>query len=85
MATLPYEVLTAMIQCFGRAFHYKDNVAEFMFSAGVPRLLVDKYRNEPKFVWARKVLSELGETEEGQSLQKRLLTELYKLRDLQGG
>jgi len=82
MAKLPYEIIEAMVQCFGRSFYYKDPVSSFMLSAGVNRSLVDKYRNEAKFVWARKVITELGESEEGQLIQRRLLTELCKLRDL---
>ena len=71
-----------MVQCFGRSFHYKDAVASFMLSAGVERHLVEKYRDEAKFVWARRVLAELGESEDGCLTQRRVLTELCKLRNL---
>jgi hypothetical protein len=79
---LPYDIHEAMVQCFGRCFYYKDKVAAFMRSSGVPRILVDKYRNEYKFVWAKKVLAELGETEDGRLVQRRILTELCRLRDV---
>jgi hypothetical protein len=82
LESLPYDIHEAMVQCFGKCFYYKDKVAAFMRSSGVPRVLVDKYRNEFKFVWAKKVLSELGETEEGQVIQRRILTELCRLRDV---
>lgn len=60
MDSVPYEIMEAMVQCFGKAFHYKDGVATFFLTQGVPRPLVDKYRNEPKFVWARRLLTELS-------------------------
>lgn len=82
MAPLPYEITALMIQCFGRSFHYKDNMAMFLLNAGADRSLVDKYRDEPKFVWARRVLTELGQTEEGRLTQRRILTELCRLRNL---
>ena len=82
MAPLPYEIIQAMIQCFGRAFHYKDNLAAFFLSCEVPRPLNDKHREQAKFVWGRNILSELGQTEKGCQIQRRILTELCKLRDL---
>ena len=60
MEPVPYDILEAMVQCFGKAFHYKDGVATFFLSQGVSRALVDKYRNEPKFVWTRRMLTELA-------------------------
>jgi len=82
MPSLPYEILQAMIQCFGKAFHYKDNLTAFFLSCGVSRELNDKHREQAKFVWGRNVLSELGQTESGCLVQRRILTELCKLRDL---
>jgi hypothetical protein len=80
MDSVPYEILEAMVQCFGKAFHYKDGVATFFLTQGVPRPLVDKYRNEAKFVWARRLLTELSQTEEGRLLQRKVLTALCQLR-----
>lgn len=71
-----------MIQCFGRCFHFKDPVANFMTSSGVPRDLINRYKHEAKFVWARHVLSELNETNEGTLIQRRILTNLCSLRDI---
>ncbi len=83
MEPIPYNILEAMVQCFGRAFHYKDGVSAFFLSCGVPRDLNDKYRDLPKFVWARRLLTELGQSEQGRLVQRRILTDLCKLRDLQ--
>ncbi len=79
---IPYDISEAMIQCFGRCFHYKDGVAAFMRQAGVNPHLIDKYRNEPKFVWARHVISDLNQTEQGHDVLRRMLTELCKLRKI---
>jgi hypothetical protein len=57
MSQLPFDITEAMIQCFGKCFYYKDPVAAFMEASGVPRDLINKYRDEHKFVWARRVLS----------------------------
>jgi hypothetical protein len=82
MDSVPYEIMEAMVQCFGKAFHYKDGVATFFLTQGVPRPLVDKYRNEPKFVWARRLLTELSQTEDGRLLQRKVLTALCQLRNV---
>ena len=82
MEPVPYDILEAMVQCFGRAFHYKDGVATFFLSQGVSRALVDKYRNEPKFVWARRVLTELADTLEGKLQQRKILTALCQLKKI---
>ena len=76
----PYDISEAMIQCFGKCFHYKDGVAAFMRQAGVSSQLIQKYRDEPKFVWARHVIADLSQTEQGHDVLRRLLTELCKLR-----
>ena len=78
----PYEISQAMIQCFGKCFHYKDGVAAFMRQAGVNSSLIDKYRGEPKFVWARHVIGDLGQTDHGNDVLRRMLTELCKLRKI---
>lgn len=80
MDPVPYDIMEAMVQCFGKAFHYRDGVATFFLSQGVPRTLVDKYRNEPKFVWARRLLTELSQTASGCLLQRKVLTALCQLR-----
>ncbi len=82
MEHIPYEIKDQIIQCFGRSFHYKDTVESFLRSAGVSRELANKYRNEAKFVWARKLLNDLEESEEGLIIQRKILTELCKLRNV---
>jgi hypothetical protein len=82
MEALPYEITEAMIQCFGKAFHLKDAMASFLIQAGVDRTLVEKYRPDMKFPWARKVLTDLGQTEEGRLVQRRVLMALCQLRGL---
>ena len=82
MKPLPFEIIDALIQCVGRSFHFKDNVETFFISCGVNRSLAQKYRNEPKFVWARKLLSELNETEDGRNVLQRILTDICTLNKL---
>lgn len=82
MKVLPYEITEQMIQCFGKCFHFKDPVAAFMISSGVPSELVNKYRNEYKFVWARRVIEELSGIQNGDLIKSKMLTNLCKLRDL---
>lgn len=82
MESVPYEILEAMVQCFGRAFHYKDGMEAFLSNCGINRNLIRKYRHEHKYVWARHLLTELGQTEEGRLDQRKVLTALCKLRSL---
>jgi hypothetical protein len=79
---LPYEITEAMVQCFGRCFHYKDRMEAFLRAAGVSPGLAGKYRTEYKFVWARKTLEDLSQSEHGHDVQRRILTELCKLRNV---
>jgi hypothetical protein len=82
MKQLSYEIVEQIIQCFGKCFHYKDPVVSFMRSSGVPILIINKYRDLPKFVWARRVLEDLSHNEDGLLIQRKLLTNLCKLKDL---
>jgi restriction endonuclease Mrr len=82
MKSISFEIVELMIQCFGKCFHYKDSMASFMRSSGVPILLINKYRELPKFVWARRVIEDLSLNEDGLIIQRKLLTNLCKLRDL---
>ncbi len=79
---IPYEITEAMIQCFGRCFHYKDRMEAFLRAAGVPPAIAQRYSNEYKFVWARKTLSDLSDSQSGYEIQCRILTELCKLRNV---
>lgn len=82
MQPVPYDVLEAMVQCFGKCFHYKDPMEAFLVSAGIPKALARKHKHEAKYVWARNLLTELSESEDGAVNQRRILTALCNLRDL---
>jgi len=82
MEPLPYDIIEALVQCFGRCFYYKDGVAAFFLAAGVNRGLVDEHREHAKFVWARRVLTELSQTEQGCTIQRRILVQVCNLKDL---
>ncbi len=82
MLQLPYEIRNQIIQCIGLCFHYKDNVEAFFISCGVDKKLVSKHKNLAKFVWARSLLAELDDHADGFLIQRRILTELCKLRGL---
>lgn len=80
--TLPFEVKNEIIQCIGLCFYYKDTVEAFFISCGVDRGLASKDKHLAKFVWARTLLNELDEIENGDIIQRRILTELCKFRNL---
>lgn len=82
MKPIPFEILEQIIQCFGRSFHYKDTLASFIISCGLKPNVATKYKDEYKFVWAKKMLSELNETDEGRIEIKKIITGLYQLRNL---
>jgi len=82
MDNLPFQILDQMIQCFGKCFYYKDVLESFLLSADIKPALARKYKNEHKYVWGRKLLQELGETEAGRIEQRRILTAFNNLRNL---
>ncbi len=82
MSQLPYEILEAMMQCLWRSFCRKDRMAAFLPIVMSQSLLLKKNRHEYKFVWARKLLTELGESDRHQILQRKILTALCQLRNL---
>ncbi len=79
---LPFEIRNQIIQCFGTCFYYKDGMEAFLISSGVPRQIAAKYKDQYKFNWIKSVLNELDQREDGLDIQKRILTELCKLRKL---
>ena len=79
---LPYDIRTQIIQCIGTCFHYKDNVESFFISCGINKKMASKHRSLAKFVWARYLLNDLDELENGYQLQRRILTELCKFRNI---
>lgn len=82
MKNISYEIIEEMIQCFGKCFHFKDPMASFLRTSGVPILIINKYRDLPKFVWARRVIEDLSINEDGLIIQRKLLTNLCQLKDL---
>src|SRR5437588_6515488 len=83
MRRLPFEVREAVVQVCGKAFWLKDPFRAFFVSAGVPPDLYDRFADSSKYKIARHILSELdGMGEEGWLIQRRLITELCKLRDV---
>jgi hypothetical protein len=82
MASLPYEIRNQIVQCFGTCFHYKDNMETFLISCGIERPLARRHRDQAKFIWAKNLLNDLDQYESGYELQRRILTELCKLRSL---
>ena len=80
---LPPEIKNALIQVCGRSFWYKQPLFDIFDRSGIPENLYLKYEHEPKFKIARLVIDDLEAMgDEGMLLQKRLLTELCKLRTL---
>src|SRR5437667_6220709 len=80
---LPFEIREAIVQVCGKAFWLKDPFRSFLLSAGVPADLYDRFADESKYKITRHVLSELdGIGEEGFLTQRRIVTELCKLRDI---
>lgn len=80
--SLPFEIRNQIIQCIGLCFHYKDNVESFFISCGVDKNLAAKHKDQAKFVWARHLLNDLDNKEDGYDLQRRILTELCKFRNI---
>lgn len=80
---LPADVKNAIIQVCGRSFWYKQPLFDIFARAGISENLYLKYEHEPKFKIARQLIDDLEVMgEEGLLLQRRLLTELCKLRTL---
>jgi hypothetical protein len=80
---LPADVKRALIEVCGRSFWYKQPLFDMFARAGIPEDLYLKYEHEPKFKIGRQLLADLEAAgEEGYLLQRRLLTELCKLRNL---
>ena len=79
---LPFEIRNQIIQCFGTCFYYKDVMEAFLASAGVPKALASKYKDQYKFIWIKNLLNDLDQMQDGTDIERRILTELCKLRKL---
>lgn len=83
MERVPYEIREAMVTALGKAFWLKDPFKAFLASAGVPRETTERYADEAKFRIARHVLADLdSKGEEGWLIQRRILTDLCRLRGI---
>lgn len=82
MDALPFSIREQMIQCFGKCFYYKDTMEAFLVSTGISPALARKYKDEYKLVWAKKLLNDLNDSEEGKVFQHKILRAFYDLRDL---
>jgi hypothetical protein len=54
----------------------------FLISAGVPKTLASKYKDQYKFTWIKSLLNDLDQMENGLEIERRIITELCKLRKL---
>jgi hypothetical protein len=80
---LPAEVKSALIDVCGRCFWYKQPLFDMFARAGIPEDAYLQYEHEAKFKIARQLISDLeSQGDEGFLLQRRLLTELCRLRNL---
>jgi len=80
---LPADVKNSIIKVCGRSFWYKQPLFDMFARAGIPENHYLKYEHEPKFKIARQLIDDLESMgEDGLLLQRRLLTELCKLRAL---
>ncbi len=80
---LPFEIKNALIEVCGRSFWYKQPLFDLFVRAGIPEENYLKYEHEPKFKMTRLLIDDLERMEdEGWLLQRRLVTELCKLRML---
>lgn len=83
MDGLPFEVKEAIIRTCGKVFWFKDPFRSFLLSAGVPTKLYTYYAREPKCTIIRRILDELETLgDDGFLIQRRILTELCKLRGI---
>lgn len=80
---LPYNVKNALIEVCGRAFWFKQPLFETFDRAHIPEECYLKYAQESKFTIAKKLLADLERMgDHGFLLQRRLVTELHKFRNL---
>lgn len=82
-AYLPADIKSQLIAVCGRAFYYKHLLFDIFARAGIPKGMFLEYQEQPKFVIARQLLDDLERMgDDGLLLQRRLLTELCKLKTL---
>jgi hypothetical protein len=80
---MQFDIKNALIDVCGRSFWYKQPLFDLFARAGLPEEMYLKYEHEPKFKLARQLIGDLESMgEDGWLLQKQLLTEFCKLRNL---
>lgn len=80
---LSFQIREALIEVFRTAFWYKDPFRDFLLSCGVSLSLYGRCAEGSKVHTARCVLDELDKMgEEGYFIQRRIVTELCKLRNI---
>lgn len=80
---LPADVKNALINVCGRSFWYKQPLFDIFDRAGISEDFYLRYEHESKYKIARNLIHDLEMMgEDGYHFQKRLLTELCKLRKL---
>ncbi|MCG8539443.1 MAG: hypothetical protein MJA82_05825 [Clostridia bacterium] len=80
---LSYELKNALINVCGRFFWYKQPLFDIFARASIPEEMYLKYENEAKFKVARNLIDDLEIMgEDGWLMQRKLVTELCKLRNL---
>lgn len=82
MVSVPFEVQQQIIQCFGRCFHYKKTVVNFMRTCDVPEKLITEGMDLPKFVWVKNILDKLNLSDDGRIVIRKIATEFNKMRDI---
>jgi hypothetical protein len=75
----PTELSEAMVQCFATCFFHKYKMEDFLRTIGVDPALIQKHSGTMKSVWARAILWELGRSNSGCEVQRRVLTALCQL------
>lgn len=82
MEPIRFDIIEQTIQCFGKCFHYKDTLSSFLIACGIDQRLALKYKDEYKFIWGKKLLGELNESEDGRIKIRKILTGFFQLRNL---
>ncbi len=80
---LPFEIREALVAACGKCFWLKDPFKAYLLSCGLDEAVYARYADESKYKIARHVLAELDAAgDDGYEVQRRLVTELCKLRKL---
>ncbi|MBC8554328.1 MAG: restriction endonuclease [Candidatus Brocadiales bacterium] len=82
-SNLSFELREAIVSVIGKIFWLKDPFRAFLISCNVPSEMYARYSDESKYKIARHVLSDLDTMgEDGYLVQRRIVTELCKLRKI---